>query len=95
MGKPSSTISAEQAYNAARLAGYELRLVNTERPLHSMSWSAVRDHPNVAHSQSGGKVILVDGTGTKPVRELQLRTRGMLLPDELKYFEQKAGIRFE
>ena len=95
MGKPSSTISAEQAYNAARLAGYELQLVDTKRPLHSMAWSAVRDNPNVAHSKSGGKVILVDGTGTKPVRELQLRTRGMLLPDELRYFEKNAGIRFE
>lgn len=92
MGKPSSTISARVAYEQALKAGYVPVLLNPDIKMHSMSWDAVKDHPNVQHSGSGNSITLahLHETDKRPV--LLLKTKGMLSENEVAHFEKAGGI---
>lgn len=93
MGRPSSTVSARQAYEQAAKVGYALALVDPGLKMHSLAWDAIKDHPNLQRSGSGKSIILISSDPAIRRPALILKTKGMLTDSERKKFES-AGFDF-
>ena len=93
MGRPSSPVSAKQAYEQAGKVGYALALIDPDKKMHSLAWDAIKDHPNLQRSGSGKSILLVSANPENRLPPLVLKTKGMLTDNERQLFE-KAGFDF-
>jgi hypothetical protein len=93
MGRPSSPVSAKQAYEQAGKVGYTLALIDPDKKMHSLAWDAIKDHANVQRSGSGKSIILVPADPETRRQPLVLKTKGMLTDSERQLIE-RAGFDF-
>lgn len=89
--KQSSTFAASAVYAILRDNGYRPKLVNPDRPLHSLNWNSVKTDRNVVNSNSGDSIHMVNDTGALFV----LKKKGMMSESSLSYIRKHTPIQLK